>query len=650
MRCQIVLRSAALAALAAVGDFALAGDIAIRASPVFQGLSRHAAMQPLAIDITNRGRSCSGVLTVDMVSQLISYPVELPSVSVKKVFVYYPNPWADPVNLRLTTANGTVELTNVHCGSATYSKQAIAMISNSSGSLEFLATKGKIPSPAPACYTTPEMAPDRPIGYSSFSTIVLGEGSERLNNSQVAAIKLFLTRGGRLLFVGGAASRVCEDRRWSNVLPVENLHRVQAPAWAAFVLGGSPIKSGFPVLVGTLRSGAFAPSRGRSSVFAAPLIAVKHVGLGNVIFLAFDPFTAPFTHWDARRNLINNILKDVEAETSSYTRQFEGVGSAGWQSRFYGGGISRPMLRRPLEEPKSSPFEAKLPPAGGVFWVLGAFFVAVVPINFWILRRLKKREWAWLTSPILSLGFASYLLSAAGSLYSSKLSRSTSGLLIGGENLSQGIYLGKTEFFFPKAGSYDLKLTHIDQVDEDRADYYPYDDYADYYSYRDCTSYPWNRRSDSHLLSSEITDVGEVQAKKASVGNLSFRELRFAQIVPMGTWFTLQGKLTFANGVPEFLGRFTNSSPYVLTNASLVAYPWYFDIQSRIRPGQSVVITGKWLRDSTPQHHGEYPPGLRLEAELLGFHFGPQLGDEVAGRGGAFLAYSLNLPLPEEMQ
>ncbi len=31
------------------------------------------------------------------------------------------------------------------------------------------------------------------------------------------------------------------------------------------------------------------------------------------------------------------------------------------------------------------------------------YLVAVVPMNLWILERLGKRDWAWLTIPVVSL-------------------------------------------------------------------------------------------------------------------------------------------------------------------------------------------------------------------------------------------------------
>ena len=46
-----------------------------------------------------------------------------------------------------------------------------------------------------------------------------------------------------------------------------------------------------------------------------------------------------------------------------------------------------------------------LPPIGGLIALLGAYIVLIGPLNYLVLRRLDRREWAWLTMPILIVVF-----------------------------------------------------------------------------------------------------------------------------------------------------------------------------------------------------------------------------------------------------
>ena len=47
-----------------------------------------------------------------------------------------------------------------------------------------------------------------------------------------------------------------------------------------------------------------------------------------------------------------------------------------------------------------------LPPLGGLLGILIGYIALIGPLNYIILRRLDRREWAWITMPILIVGFA----------------------------------------------------------------------------------------------------------------------------------------------------------------------------------------------------------------------------------------------------
>ena len=47
-----------------------------------------------------------------------------------------------------------------------------------------------------------------------------------------------------------------------------------------------------------------------------------------------------------------------------------------------------------------------LPPIGGLLILLFGYILLVGPLNYLLLRRLDRREWAWVTMPLLVLGFA----------------------------------------------------------------------------------------------------------------------------------------------------------------------------------------------------------------------------------------------------
>ena len=47
-----------------------------------------------------------------------------------------------------------------------------------------------------------------------------------------------------------------------------------------------------------------------------------------------------------------------------------------------------------------------LPPIGGLIMLLFGYILLIGPINYLVLRRLDRRDWAWLTMPVLIVVFA----------------------------------------------------------------------------------------------------------------------------------------------------------------------------------------------------------------------------------------------------
>src|SRR4029078_3512544 len=47
-----------------------------------------------------------------------------------------------------------------------------------------------------------------------------------------------------------------------------------------------------------------------------------------------------------------------------------------------------------------------LPPVGGLIAILVVYILLIGPINYLILKRIDRREWAWVTMPVLIVAFA----------------------------------------------------------------------------------------------------------------------------------------------------------------------------------------------------------------------------------------------------
>lgn len=114
-------------------------------------------------------------------------------------------------------------------------------------------------------------------------------------------------------------------------------------------------------------------------------VARRAWGAGWVDWLAFDPRLAPFNQWDGM--------------------------AAFWRASFASAPIA-PSLASPLSDFAAAtqavailPDIELLPPLASLVLFLLAYIVLLIPLNYLLLSRLKRREWAWLSIPTLIIGF-----------------------------------------------------------------------------------------------------------------------------------------------------------------------------------------------------------------------------------------------------
>ena len=270
---------------------------------------------------------------------------------------------------------------------------------------------------------------------------------------------------------------VLTDPRWKPYLPIEDAKPItlnNIDGLTALV-GVSPPSGSISVLRGT-------PARNCRvlSQDGVPLVSTRSLGLGRIVFLAFSPFDAPLDTWDGRLNLFRNIGRGLHptvfanmAPTDQSTTYIYAPGGPSMAPPAPAPYVVPPPGTAPGAYPgptplvspvQRDPFSVKLPPTNMVVMILFAYTVLVVPINLLVLRKLNRSQWAWWTTPIISLGFAGVFFQFASELYSANLSTSSTGLLVVDERSDVGYYAGSTRMFFPRGGRYDLGFKSVEVV------------------------------------------------------------------------------------------------------------------------------------------------------------------------------------------
>ncbi len=601
--------------------------IALKAEACFSGMSPH-GVYPTLVTIQNLGVSMDGVIEVGNQSggwttTQILYPISLPSGTLKRLIVYPTvTPYQGTVSLRFIGPLRTkpVEL-NIKSES---SLGNIGLIGEDTGGLALLRNQSGDPKePLTDCYSLPENAPDRTIGYQGLQTLILGSGAERMNGAQWNAIRQWVIAGGSLVLLGGASVPYTQVPDAQPLLPLQNFTAVAASSLAIPIPDVAPFSVGRTALfTGTERPGAatLATHKGR------PLLASRPLGTGMVIYAAFNPLEAPLRGSKRIGELWNHLLR-----IAAPTMHTQSSDTYRYSSRY----LKYPGSTSSSNNSVKDPFKIKLPPLQSIVQYFLAYLILVVPVSYFVLRRLKKLEWNWITAPLLSVLFAYALSLSTSSLYGSGLSRRTFGTLIAHAGNQQGQFVGQTELFLPKAGDYPIDVPE-----------------ADHLELTDITGYASVGSSSGERLT--VVDTGTETIPHFVVPNLAFRRIYHTQ--PVALHGTITGILRIEAG-GRLVGTIHNGTAWKLEDVHIRTVGKKTLAIPTLNPNETKSLANAKPLNEAPTSkdtEGSDTPATLylksqqkacafLEANLTGEPFGPALGHYVGSPTTVRLVISLPL-------
>ena len=118
-----------------------------------------------------------------------------------------------------------------------------------------------------------------------------------------------------------------------------------------------------------------------------PLIVSLEHGLGQVYYLAFDLGLAPLDLLAGKPQFFPRLIGQLQPQAEYLTRR------AGWGD---------------MQNSLALISDQTLPTPGVVTIYLCLYILAMGPLNYFVLRRLKRREWGWFTIPTIILLFSGY--------------------------------------------------------------------------------------------------------------------------------------------------------------------------------------------------------------------------------------------------
>ncbi len=431
------------AALLIVGPLVLTASaaeaIGMESKVLLQGHARAGSWMAIQVQFTNDGPALDGELRIAGGSQgrtRFSVAVNLPTDS-RKAYVLYAQPpaFGRSVKLELVAGGRTAASADVAYLVHDSTQLVIGVVAEKPQGIVGELDLDPGPSgAAPAIVSLGvEDLPERIEGWATLDRLIWQDvDSNSLTTAQLGALRGWIAGGGRLTIAGGTAGIGTLSGFPDDLLPYRPTATLDiAPESIAGLAGPLPADAAdLPALAGELGNGrALATSGDR--VVAGEL----DYGSGRVTVLGFDPTTSWLaasknveTMW---RRFLPNRTGGGPVITSDDSQIVNAVGQLA---------------------------SLALPPIGGLIAILAGYIILIGPLNYLVLKRLDRRELAWVTMPVLIAVFAVSAYGFGTALRGTDLIVNEVAIVRGAPGAAEGtaqVYLG---IFSPSRATYQVQV------------------------------------------------------------------------------------------------------------------------------------------------------------------------------------------------
>ncbi len=349
----------------------------------FDGYCRRSAWCPVQVLLANEGPDIEGELhIVESYASSSNRPagaraVSLPSHSRKAYFLYLPSlRWSSRWKLRLIAGGDVLAEQEFSLRAVVEADRLYAVVGRGRENLNFLADVAPPARRGYVAYVLPENLPPDPLGWEGVDVVVLDDvDTSALSLEQRWAMEAWVAHGGHLIVSGGGGAAQTAAGI-ADLLPVTvgAVRSVDSLEALSLRLGGQLAPGPYAVAESVLRDGEVLLEQD-----GLPLVARRIYGAGTVDFLAFGTGADLFVRWEEATRLWSFLL---DTAASSDVRLSFGEGYAAWTA-------------------VNSIPDLVAPSVLHLLAFMMVYTVLIGPVNYLVLKKLDRRELAWITILLL---------------------------------------------------------------------------------------------------------------------------------------------------------------------------------------------------------------------------------------------------------
>lgn len=357
----------------------------------FDGYYKSQNWIPVYITLSNRGAPIEGRLQLVIEDAfggeeiLRSSRVSLPTQSNKRLIQYVRlDDLSKPITVALVDdSESTIELTESNRLQWLGQDDLLfGVVTSEPGNLDILEDMIDGQNEARVAYLEIVDLPEQSAAWNAFDVMIFHDvDSGRLTSGQLNALEDWVSVGGQLLITGGANWRRT-TAAVDQFLPVKITGVVSVPDLPSLMsFSGIPFRDPGPYLVSESQLNSGETLLQDSDTL---LMAKTNLGRGNVFFLALDPNLPPLADWEGSEVVWHQVVAQMP-------------GMPEWGTGVKNGYAAFAAL--------SALPSLLLPSAFNLFLFVLVYILVIGPINYLILKRIERREIAWMTIPVLVILF-----------------------------------------------------------------------------------------------------------------------------------------------------------------------------------------------------------------------------------------------------